>query len=419
MISSDVDSCVAVYPFTRQPKGDEIVIGRRDTRTFLALPPDAIEILDFLATGKTVREAGLFYQQRYGEILDLESFLKDLAERGFVCALPKSIGNATPDAFDWATHVPPDRRVRRHFSRFPEAWARRIFSPAFFVVGALAILGALIALCVDPTILPRRDALFFQEDRSLSLLLLVAFSYTTLFLHEMAHLVAARALGLDASMGIGHRLYVLVAETDLTALWSVPKRQRYVPILAGPWLDLVSASALILLLFATDRHFMTLSSFVYHLGKAMILLYLLRLLWQCYFFLRTDFYYAIITALDCSNLMQDTETFLYNRLSRVLPFLQRRNESLLPSAEARAVYAYAPVWLLGRAAALWVLAFVGLPVTIKYAMAVWHGLQAGYAADPLAFIDSLVLACVALVPSVIGLSLWIRSLIPNTRRIEA
>lgn len=413
----NVDSRVVVYPFTRQPKGEEIVIGRRDTRTFLALPHDAIEILDCLAAGKTVSEAGALYQHRYGEIPDMESLLAALAEQGFVRALPEGESAAASDTFDWAPNAGSGEPVRRHFSWFPEAWARRIFSPASFAAGALVILGALIAIIVDPTIMPGRDALFFETNRTLNLLLLVLFSYTTLFFHEMAHLIAARALGLDAGLGIGHRMYVLVAETDLTSLWSVPKRRRYVPILAGPWLDLVSTSALVLFLFADARHLIALPSPMSRMGQAMIILYLLRLLWQCYFFLRTDFYYAIITALDCSNLMQDTETFLYNRLSKVLPFVTRRSEHPLPPAEARAVRVYAPIWLLGRVAALWSLAFVGLPVTIRYASAVWYGLQVGYTSNPPAFIDSLVLACVAVVPFLVGLSMWIRSLLPNAWRV--
>ena len=52
-------SQVAVYPFTRQPEGEEIVIGRTDTGVFLSLPREAVEILDWLREGRTVAPAEL------------------------------------------------------------------------------------------------------------------------------------------------------------------------------------------------------------------------------------------------------------------------------------------------------------------------------------------------------------------------
>ena len=45
---------VEVFPFTRQPEGDEVVIGRPDIGVFLALPAEAVEILDDLAAGRSV-----------------------------------------------------------------------------------------------------------------------------------------------------------------------------------------------------------------------------------------------------------------------------------------------------------------------------------------------------------------------------
>ena len=64
------------------------------------------------------------------------------------------------------------------------------------------------------------------------------FTYGGIFVHELAHLIAARAVGVNSRMGISHRLWYLVAETDLTGLWSVTRNQRYLPMLAGMIVDL-------------------------------------------------------------------------------------------------------------------------------------------------------------------------------------
>jgi hypothetical protein len=50
-------------------------------------------------------------------------------------------------------------------------------------------------------------------------LLVMVIGYATVFLHEMAHLVAARgAVGVSSRLGISHRLWYLVAETDMTGV---------------------------------------------------------------------------------------------------------------------------------------------------------------------------------------------------------
>ena len=63
------NSVVAVRPFTRQSDGEEIVIGSLETGVFLAVPPEAVELLDQLASGKSVREVSDFYQEATGVFL--------------------------------------------------------------------------------------------------------------------------------------------------------------------------------------------------------------------------------------------------------------------------------------------------------------------------------------------------------------
>src|SRR5215470_18920970 len=78
------ETFVTVHSFTRQPDGDEIIIGRKETGVFLAVPPEAVEVLEHLAQGKSVGEAADLYQQRYGEAPDLDDFLGLLESKGIV-----------------------------------------------------------------------------------------------------------------------------------------------------------------------------------------------------------------------------------------------------------------------------------------------------------------------------------------------
>ena len=68
--------------------------------------------------------------------------------------------------------------------------------------------------------------------------------------HEGAHVIATAAHGLRSSLSVTRRLYFLTFQADLTRLWSVPRRARYGPLLAGMTWD-ATAMTIVLALEAT------------------------------------------------------------------------------------------------------------------------------------------------------------------------
>jgi putative peptide zinc metalloprotease protein len=403
---------VAVFPFTRQAEGEEVVIGRVDTGVFLALPPDAVEILDLLMAGETVGRAQEIYGQKYGETPDMEEFLGFLHGKGFVRVHdPEEPVRAAPRDLG----VPAASRVRYHFADFPVPLARKLFGTTALTIGAVIFALAVVAAVLDPSLRPHRDALVFSQDRTLKTLALVLMGYTTVFIHEMGHLIAARAVGVSSRLGISSRMWVLVAETDMTGLWSVPKRQRYLPMLAGPVIDLVSASLITLVLFGRNRGWIALPPMAVELGLAMVVVYMLRLLWQCFFFVRTDFYYVIATFFGCKSLMKDTQAHIGNLSRRFFAGKPAVDQSRIPEGERRVIRSYAWVWLLGRVVALWMLFSITLPVAGKYLLSSAATLMAGFSGDGYAFLDALFILVFYLFPLGLGMSLWIRGLVKQRR----
>jgi hypothetical protein len=397
------DMLVAVYPFTRQSEGEEVVIGRTDTAVFLVLPSDAVELLDYLADGKTVSQAQSLYQEKYGEVPDIEELLDFLERKGFVQFLEKN-GNT---AFVSSAEKPT--QLRFHFANFPRSLAQRLFSRPVLISCGVLIGLALLAIALDPSIVPGWGAHFFQKNLTLMRLVLILMSYLVIFLHEMAHLIAARAVGVSSRMGISNRLWILVAETDMTGVWAVPRNQRYLPFIAGSLLDAVSASVLTLMLFAHSHAWLVLPKVIFQLSRAMLLIYLLGLLWQCYFFVRTDFYYVIGNFFRCKSLMKDTEVYLRNQLARFTRSVRKVNQSHIPAFERRVIRIYAILWLVGRIAAFGVLFLISIPLMWHYYLAVFGVLSAGYQTNPYAFIDALLMLLLVLTPKGVGFWLWIRS----------
>lgn len=409
------DSIVEVYPFSRQQDGDEVVIGRQETGVFLALPTEAVDVLDQLAMGKTLREVQEDYLAAYGETLDLGDFLEILRNKGIIKSPDESDPN-NPRLPRHSKKSSPEAQITYHFATFPQTLAQAIFGRTSLLCVAAITLLAIALICLEPALISHPTDLYFPVHRTVSVVLLTVASYLALFLHELAHLVAARSVGVNSRMGIGHRLWVLVAETDLTGLWSVPKDQRYLPLLAGLVVDFASSALLIIGLFLDSRHIFALTPFWFRLARAMVFTYYMRIAWQCLLFIRTDLYYVIANYLGCRNLMHDTEVFLRNQLARIFPVFRMTDQSHVPLSELRVVHIFALLWMGGRAAALYLLFAVTIPVCAKYVRNFAMTFREGFSTHPGDCVDALLMFAYILLPILIGMTLWLHSL---TRRESA
>jgi len=412
-VAYSLQDFVEVLPFTRQSEGDEVVIGQPEAGVFLALPAEALEILDDLATGRSVGTAQENFARAHHETPDVADLLGFLDAKGFVRKRngePAQGVGSRP-----STRGSSPSGVRYHFANIPEAAARRVFGPTSTLLYLLVIAAAFLLVLRNPTLIPDGRSLYFSEHRTAKVLILFLFSLLSIFIHEFCHLLAARAAGVKSRIGIGNRLWILVAETDLTGLWAVPRDRRYLPFFAGPISDGVFASLIVFLLYAQAQGQISLSSGVVEVTRACLLLYLARLLWQFFFFVRTDFYYVIALFFGCKSLMKDTQRFVQSRLSYL--FRRRPKEDLnrIPPAEMRVVKVYSILWLLGRGLAFVSLFLVTFPALSRYLRDLFRVLARGSGSDPYGFIDTLVVNMINLVPLVLGLSLWLASLLKRSR----
>lgn len=390
------DQIVQIHSFTRQVEGQEAVIGRPELGVFLSLPTEALEIVDDLAAGKTVGETRQAFSLRHGETPDMEDLLEHLAAHGLI-RRPSEEGREEKEFRDQFLWIP--RRVAQAFFSKP-AWGA-------YSVLVVAAVGAMLS---TPGILPGWRAAYFPRDTALMLFALMILGLGTTFFHELGHVLAARANGVATRFGISHRLFFVVWETDMTGVWALPRRQRYLPILAGPLVDLLSASLLVLLAWFAGQGWVNLSPRTELVCRALLLIYLMRLLWQAYFFVRTDYYYALTNALRCKSLMTDTETYLAERWRSLRGLPVEDSLQRLPANERKAVKAYAVVWLLGRGVALSVLLFIQLPLFIGYIRLLTHRLKTGQGLALDNMTSWLPVAMFMLIFGT-GMAMWLRSLI--------
>jgi hypothetical protein len=302
-----LDEPVRLHPLTYLDEGDDVIVGRADIDSYGVFPRDGADLVRRLEQGSSPNEAAGWYEQEYGEKVDVAEFLEVLEELDLVVR-------------DGDVAAP---------SR-PVQWRRlgaALFSPPAWIAYALIVAAAIVAMVHNHNLVPRYQHLFFTRS-SLTILTLgiVLGQVPWMLLHEAFHALAGRRLGLNSKLSIGRRFYYLVFVTSLDGLVAVPRRKRYLPMLAGMVLDILVFASLTLgagALASTTG----VGALFYKLLLSMAFGVVLRLAWQFYFFLRTDLFFLAITVLGCNDLQGASRHYLSNRVK----ILTGRRSSIEPS----------------------------------------------------------------------------------------
>ena len=225
------------HPLSFLDEGDgDVLIGRSDIDSYGVFPADGAALVKELQNGRSPADAAGWYLDRYGESVDMSEFIDTLVELELL--RPPSVD----DASSTPTVAQPVRWQRL---------GRAVFSPVGLVAYLALLAGAVVASMIDPRLIPAHQNVFFTDYLLLVELTVVVGQAPLILLHEGAHVLAGRRLGLRTRVRLGQRWYFLVFETVMDGLVSVPRRKRYLPILAGVLTDIGVIAALTLIAAAT------------------------------------------------------------------------------------------------------------------------------------------------------------------------
>jgi hypothetical protein len=329
-----------LQPLTFLEERGEVVIGRTDIDSYAVFPHDGAALLRELDAGRTPDDAAQWYQRRFGEAVDVGEFVATLRELDFVREDP----------------APADPTAA------PVRWqrlGRAVFSVPAWALYAAVVVAALVICMADGRYVPQPSNVFFSPYLVV-IELTVLVSQTALSLvHEAFHVLAARRIGVNCRVRLSYRFYFVVFETVLDGLVVVPRRQRYLPMLAGMLADVLAIAGLTLVAYLVPE--------VRGLCLAIAFTTIPRLAWQFYFYLRTDLYYLAVTVLRCIDLEGATRAVLRNRINRL-----RGRTDLLVDEEAwdprdrHVARWYAPLHVAGYGASLAVLLLVVVPLALDF-----------------------------------------------------
>jgi hypothetical protein len=335
---------LAFHPLTFLEDGDEVTVGRPDREEYIVLPADAAALLRQLNDGASIDDAADWYARTYGEAIDVDTFVTDLGELGFLRRPDDPVAGST--SVRW-------QRLG--------AW---VFGP----VGAACYCALLAAWLVvgirTPRLFPHTQNLFFTHYMSVIISTVFIAQIPLVLLHETAHALAARRLGLRSRLSIGRRLYFVVFQTTMNGLVSVPRSKRYLPILAGMLTDVAALAGFTLMadvLRGADGSFGLASR--YCLAVAYITG--LRLLWQLWFFLQTDIYYLVVTVFGCVDLQKTAKQQLRNRFNQLMGHSPKYDPADWHPRDSSVARWYSWLLLAGYTACLGSLGFTVLPAIYR------------------------------------------------------
>jgi hypothetical protein len=340
------DSVIQLHSLAIGPEDDGVrEVGRPETGVFIALPPEGVELLSWLNGRNTLDEVSRRFASAHGIAPELAEFVADLVDCGFV----KAIDGAATQADDAGESPGRGWRLLAALPQRRVAWLLgRPMRPVY--VGVWLAVPVLLAL--RPDLIPRAASALLYPEAGVNALLLAVLAWALWFLHELAHLLAARARGCVGALSISRRFYFLVAQTDMSGLRSISRRERYAPYLAGMTFDMsVLLAGLLLQMAGLGR------------GLSAMLTYIVgvQLVFQLAIFLRTDLYFVLTNWLRTGNLTGDAADVLRDQWRRL--FGQPRLDlSAIPERERRIARRYLPFYLLGVVAAVANLVVYVLPV---------------------------------------------------------
>ncbi|RSK28709.1 hypothetical protein EJF36_18545 [Bacillus sp. HMF5848] len=267
---------------------------------YYEMPKLCVDAIRLLEAGTSIDEVETILIREYpNEDINMTEFTQQLIDLELVANMSgKELQSSTKkvksvkDSFAWIT----PRFAKLFFNKkmMNLYMVLAIFNVAFFLFKSNAV--------------PQYKDIFITPYMFLNTLMWIVLTFFTILIHEMGHVLAARAKGLPTHLSISNRLFLVVVETDLTAAWELQPKERSRLYLAGLCFD-----QLVLSLGIMGQLYFQESSLLFALSRLLVLDAMIRILYQTAVFLKTDLYYVIENRTGCYNLQERSMALLRNK----------------------------------------------------------------------------------------------------------
>lgn len=377
------------------PEGDGFVLGRPGLADFVAVPEIGGRIIQWLQTGESVETCAARAGELAGQEVDVADFLADLEAAGVLSPETEATGGATAGAVadETVAAQPPGHRI-----------GKILYGPIGLAVhGVIAVTGLVLFLTRADLRPNYHDAIPFQVPVQ-SLLTMAALVIVVATVHEFAHKLAAARVGVHGRISFGRRLFTIMAQTDLTGLWALPRKKRFVPLAVGLLTD-TTIAGLMIILQATFAD--ALGPVGVSIARGIVFIDIGAIVGQASVYLRSDFY-ALFLVLTGSRNLWTLKGALARRLIRRTT---TEDELVIDDARPREVFwarFYLGLYLPGIAFACWYYVTFRIRATIRLIELSLHSIRDAASVN-LLFLGGILALLLILVPLSVGLIGALRS----------
>jgi putative peptide zinc metalloprotease protein len=229
---------------------------------------------------------------------------------------------------------------QQSFLWLPSYIGRIFFNKIALLIFSILLILDVILIFYNPHLFPKYSDLFVFDWMALNIPIWIIINSVLVLFHEFGHVLAMRAYNLPTKLGIGHRMFLVVLETDMTPGWKLPSKNRNILYLAGLCVDTVILFlSLIIQLLYSEK-----SGIFYSVQPAIVLSTFIRIIYQCCVYMKTDLYFVIENSTGCYNLMENAQHLIRKRLS----FLKGlKTEVVIFDGESNIVTMYSIFYFIG------------------------------------------------------------------------
>jgi putative peptide zinc metalloprotease protein len=229
-------------------------------------------------------------------------------------------------------------------------------------------------LSINPHLFPHFKDVFIFDFMFQNIIVWIVIGGILVLIHELGHILAIRAHELPTKLEVGHRLFFIVLETDLSLGWKLSSKERIFVYFAGMCFDnvvlFIALMAQILFPNAPEM-FNSIMAFI-------ALDVVIRLIYQCFVYMKTDLYYVLENLTGCHNLMENTKNIIFKRKEAFTVF----------EGEIRTIKFYSVFYFLGIALSILLFVCYYIPQLAYTLIKVAPGLYSSI--HSVEFLDSVI-----------------------------
>ncbi|PEQ84739.1 hypothetical protein CN481_22505 [Bacillus sp. AFS006103] len=365
------NSNLTLVPIKIRKEKKHFIVENINSGEFFEMPKVCIDAIDLINNGESLEIVEQQLRVKYPkEKVDLIDFAEQLLELNLIAEI---------DGVRVVTKVKIKENLG--FVGISPKMGKFFFNKVALLFYVALFMLNLFLLLSHPSLFPHYKDLFVFDYMVLNIPTWIILTFCTVLIHEFGHILAMRAQNLPTKLEVGHRLFLVVLETDMSSVWKLPSKDRNVLFMAGICFDTVILSiALISQLIVPNGSGIFLS-----IMNIIVLDTFIRMIYQLCIYMKTDLYYVFENVSGCYNLMENAQQAIKEKIS----FLKVPSiKEVTFEGERRIVNLYSVFYALGVALTVSLYTFFYIPQLLF----AWKKILPGFSEGPtsLPFWDAIL-----------------------------